>query len=86
LDEREVKTSHRLAFDQGEVVDRVVTSPEALDLEVITEVAKRIGNPTRSLMDVDDNVHEPRMARRVSQTCEDSAPTLSTSDFAGYWK
>jgi len=86
LDEREVKTAHRLPFDQGEVVDRVVAGPEVLDLDVVAEVAKRLRNATRSLMDVHDDVHEPRMPRRVVRRCNASAPKMSTSDFAGSWK
>lgn len=46
-DQGQMKIRHRLAFDQGEVVDRVVARGQGLDLHLPSQVTRASGTPLR---------------------------------------
>ena len=86
LDQRAVKAADRLPLDDCQSVDRIVARSEALDPNVESQVAKRVGNAASAFMNIGDEMHRTKMPTEAPQRCDVFAPTLATSDFAGYWK
>lgn len=75
LYQRAVKVADRLPLDDGQFVDRVVARSEARDPHVESQVAKRVGNPASTFVNIGEDVHRTTMPREVSQRCDVRAPT-----------
>jgi hypothetical protein len=80
LQERTMKVQSGLPLDQH-IADAVIADWKPGYGECRSSPTKGVGYTTSAFVNVHREIHETRMPRKLSQTCEASAPTRATSDF-----